>query len=123
MSIHLVDTTDAPQTSESATSSPAPTTDTNAPTSPSNYKPTTRVLTLAMKDMSNSQIMGELARLTNAYPVEPTPEEKEELREIEEYKARSARDSEMMTAVMARRRREKEILEAARGETIDASAA
>lgn len=55
-------------------------------------------------------------------PVEPTAEEREELRLLEEQRVRSARDAKVSAEVRARKRREEELLEQARGDVAGASA-
>lgn len=102
MSIHFA-SQDAQQTSSSATSAPTDST-------------TARVETINMKGRTNSEILQELIRVTKAYPIEPTEEEKEELRLLEEQRLRSLRDSKLSKEVRARVKRERELLEQARGD-------
>lgn len=75
-----------------------------------------RVEQINMKDYSNSEIMDAVTRITKAYPVEPTADEKEELAKLEEQRRRSAMDSKLSQEVRARVKREKELLEQARGD-------
>ncbi|KAK3704187.1 hypothetical protein LTR37_014027 [Vermiconidia calcicola] len=117
LSIHFTASTSSPQTSpDSATSSPAPTDSTTTTSSPSSHDPTERVETIDMKHRTNSQILQEVVRLTKAYPVEPTQQELEEMRLLEEQRVRSERDSKMSAEVRARVKREREIMEQARGD-------
>ena len=68
-----------------------------------------------MKHRTPSEILEELVKLTSAYPIEATAEDKEEMRILEEQKVRSARDAKLSAEVRARTKREKESLEQARG--------
>ncbi|KAK5110203.1 hypothetical protein LTR62_006199 [Meristemomyces frigidus] len=77
---------------------------------------TDSVQTIDMKHKSNSEILEELMKLTKARAVEPTVEENEEIRELEEQRVRSARDSVKSAEVRARVKREQELLEQARGD-------
>ena len=112
MSIHFAPK-DSPQTSDSLTSSSAPT---NSSTSQADAASTDRVETINMTHTTNSEILDAVVRLTKAYPVEPTVEERAELRSLEEQSVRSKRDSKRSLEVREARRREKELLEQARGD-------
>lgn len=113
MSVHFT-SPDAKQTSSSATSSPAPTDSTSAGTQPSDHDPTERVETIDMKNRTNSEILKELMRVTNAYPIEPTPQELVELKSLEEQAVRSEQARTAMAEHKARVKREREILEKGR---------
>lgn len=69
-----------------------------------------------MKHKSESEILRQLYEVTGAKEVEPTDVEQEELRQLTERKERSRRDSERMFEVNRQRKREAEMLAAARGE-------
>ena len=69
-----------------------------------------------MKNYTNSEILDALVRLTKAYPVEPTPEEQEELAKLDEQRRRSDKDKKLSQEVRARVKREKELLQQARGD-------
>lgn len=84
--------------------------------SDSKHLGTDRIHTIDMTNRLSPDILQEFTRVTNAYPVEPTPEEKEEMRMLEEQKVRSLRDRERSLEVRARIKREKELLEQARGD-------
>ena len=60
--------------------------------------------------------MQELQRITRAQQVEATAEELEEMQSLEEQRMKSARDSKLSQEVRARQKREKELLEQARGD-------
>ncbi|KAK3669597.1 hypothetical protein LTR78_010535 [Recurvomyces mirabilis] len=77
---------------------------------------TDRVQTIDMKLRNNSEILEQLVQLTKAQPVEPTAEEIEELKDLEEQRVKGARDSARSAEVRARVKREKELLEQARGD-------
>ena len=113
MSIHF--TSPSPNLSHT-TSDPAPPTD-STPT-PSDPDRVDRVETIDMKHLTNSEILNELIRVTGAFPVEPTPEEREEMRMLEEQRVRSERDAKESAEVRARVRRERELLEQARGDMV-----
>lgn len=109
---------DAIQTSSSPTSSPAPidSTSTTTDTPASDHTPAERVETINMKHRTNSEILQELVRITRAYPIEPTVEEQQELRLLEEQRVRGERDRRSSLEARARVKRERELLEQARGE-------
>ncbi|KAF9634088.1 hypothetical protein BFW01_g4983 [Lasiodiplodia theobromae] len=74
-----------------------------------------RTVTIQMKHKTESEILQQLYEATGAQEVEPTEVEKEELQELKEYDERSRRDSERQTEVNRQRKREAEMLAAARG--------
>lgn len=115
LSVHYTSDS-APQTSSSATSSPAARDSTTKNTTPSVAAPSDRVETINMTNFNNSQILDALVQLTKAYPVEPTAQDKEELATLEEQRVRSAAAAKLSAEVRARQKREKELLEQARGE-------
>ena len=69
-----------------------------------------------MRNLKSSEILDALVNLTKAYPVEPTPEDKEELTKLEEHRIRSEADSKRSKEVRARIKREQQLLEQARGD-------
>jgi len=81
-----------------------------------------RVETINMKNFSSSDILDALVRLTKAYPIEPTPEDREELAKLEEQQKRSERDSKLSQEVRAKAKREAQLLEQARGDVAAQSA-
>lgn len=103
MSIHFA-SENASQTSSNPTVSAVP------------EAPTERVETINMKNYTSSEILDALVHLTKAYPVEPTPEDQEELEKLAEQKRRSEMDSKLSREVRARVKRERELLEQARGD-------
>ncbi|KAK4540687.1 hypothetical protein LTR36_009018 [Oleoguttula mirabilis] len=107
MSVHFA-SADAPQSSDSTTQTSTPPSDA-AP-------PTDRVQTIDMKHRTNLDILGELQKLTKAFAVEATAEEREEMQMLEDHRVKSARDSKLSQEVRARQKREKELLKQARGE-------
>lgn len=103
--------------SSSATASPAPTSDSTTPnTSPSAHEPADRVETINMTHSTSAEILEAFKGLTKGIEVQPTAEEKEELRLLEEQRARSARDAKVSADVRARKKREEMLLEQARGD-------
>lgn len=116
MSIHF-----APADNASPASSPAATSSTSITTTPSEHTPTDRVETIDMKHKSNVEIFDELMRITKGTILQPTGEEREEMRVLEEQRQRSLRDSKISAEVRARKKREEEILNQARGEVSQAA--
>lgn len=114
MSIHFAPES-ARQTSPSATSSPAPTDSTTSSTPASDHDPTVRVETIEMKGRTSAEILDDFTRVTKAFPIEPTPEEQEELRSLEEQRLRSVRDSKLSLEVKERKKREEDLLKQAVG--------
>ena len=118
MSIHFT-APNATQTSDSATSSPAPLTSTSTSTDSADtpdYAATERVEEIPMKNRTNSEILQDLVRVTKAYPVEPTEAERQEMRALEEQTIQSERASALSLEVRQRVKREKELLEQAKGD-------
>ena len=74
------------------------------------------IRTIDMKNRTNSEILERLVAMTKAKAVEATAEERQELADLEEGRARSARDSKLSEEVRARQKRERELLEQARGD-------
>ncbi|KAI6910687.1 hypothetical protein KC318_g541, partial [Hortaea werneckii] len=68
------------------------------------------------------EILQDVIRMTKAFPVEPTPEEQEEMRLLEEQRVRSLRDSKLSQEVRARQKREQELLQQARGDVASQTA-
>lgn len=85
-------------------------------TSPTKAAASDRVETIDMKNFTSSEILDALVNLTKAYPIEPTPDEVEELASLEEQRKNSEKDRKLSNEVRAKLKREKEILEQARGE-------
>jgi large subunit ribosomal protein MRP49 len=115
LSVHYTNP-DAVQSSSSVTSAPASRDSTTKNTTPSEAASTERVETINMTHSNNTEILEAFVRLTKAYPIEPTAEEKEELASLEEQRIRSAAASKLSAEVRARQKREKELLEQARGD-------
>lgn len=101
----------------SSASSSAPSSSTaDAPSSSSSATQAgNRTVTIQMKHKTESEILQQLYEATGAQEVEPTEVEKEELQELKEYDERSRRDSERQAEVNRQRKREAEMLAAARG--------
>jgi len=116
LSVHYANPDATGQSSSSPTSAPAARDSTTSTTTPSEAPSTERVETLDMTHSDNAQILEAFVRLTKAYPVEPTAEEREELAGLEEQRVRSAAASKLSAEVRARQKREKELLEQARGD-------
>lgn len=107
-------TNNDPKTTDATMSiSFAPATSTTDSISPT---PSERTETINMLNLTNSQILSELRRITNGSPVEATAEEQQELRLLEEQRLRGERDRRASLEVRARVKREKELLEQARGQ-------
>lgn len=69
-----------------------------------------------MKHQHESHILVKLMSLTKATPVVATAEEEAELQALEEQRKRGLEDAERMAEVNERRKREKSLLQAARGD-------
>ncbi|OJD31802.1 50s ribosomal protein mrp49 [Diplodia corticola] len=78
--------------------------------------PNERIVTIHMKDKTDSEILQQLYEVTGAQEIEPTEVEKDELRELAERAERSRRDSELQAEVNRQRKREAQLLAAARGQ-------
>ncbi|TKA83411.1 hypothetical protein B0A55_00343 [Friedmanniomyces simplex] len=111
MSVHFTLPNPTPS-SDSAASNPASLDSTTA----TDASLTERVSTIDMKHRTSSEILDELVRMTKAQAVEATAAEREELRLLEEQRVRSVRDSAKSAEVKARVKREKQLLEQARGD-------
>lgn len=89
-----------------------------APVASSQTEPTTssqqRVATINMKHRHESEILSQLLALTNAVPVEPTPQETEQLQELAAQQELSERDSARHAIYNAEKKREEAILAQAR---------
>jgi len=78
--------------------------------------PSQRVVTINMKHKSEEQILEEVMKITGGKEVQPTQGELDTLRELEEFRERSRKDSERSKAVREKWKREQEMLKQARGE-------
>ncbi|GME49166.1 50s ribosomal protein Mrp49 [Neofusicoccum parvum] len=101
---------------EAGTNATTSTSNAAATSAPSGASSNDRVVTIQMKHKSESEILQQLYDATGAQELEPTELEREELRELEERKERSKKDSERMIEVNRQRKREAQMLAAARGE-------
>ncbi|KAK5169969.1 hypothetical protein LTR04_005423 [Oleoguttula sp. CCFEE 6159] len=103
--------------SDPTTPLPAPTSSTSGDTAPSaSYVPTERTVSINMKHRTDAEILTQFMEATKATVVEATPEELEEMRELEEQGARSQRDSARSMEVNKQRKREADMLAQARGD-------
>jgi large subunit ribosomal protein MRP49 len=111
MSIHY----GPPSIAENATTSPSP----SSPSSPvpDNSQATEeRIEQLDMKNYTNSEILDALLKLTKAQPVEQTPDDIELLARLKREAERSAEDAKLSLEVRTREKRDRELLEQARGD-------
>jgi large subunit ribosomal protein MRP49 len=69
-----------------------------------------------MQNKTVSEILTQLMTLTTGKPVKATAEEARQIRELEEFRDKSAVDAERMKAVNEVRKREQAILTQAKGE-------
>jgi large subunit ribosomal protein MRP49 len=116
MTIHFADPI-TPENTPPAISS----TTTNQTSSPAVAKstpmaPTERTVTINMKYRHEFQILSQLLAITKAVPIEPTEEELEQIKELEEQQQLSEQDSKRSQAVNAKRKRTEAMLAQARGE-------
>lgn len=77
---------------------------------------TEKIEKINMKDYRSSEILDALVQLTKASVIEPTTEDQELLAKLEEQRQRSLRDSKIALEARARVKREKEMLQQARGD-------
>lgn len=77
---------------------------------------TEKIEKINMKDYRSSEILDALVQLTKASVIEPTTEDQELLAKLEEQRQRSLRDSKIALESRARVKREKEMLQQARGD-------
>lgn len=76
-----------------------------------------RVVTINMKHRHESEILSQLLALTNAVPVEPTPEEVEQLQELAAQQEVSEKDTARHRVFNQEKKREEAILAQARSAT------
>ncbi|KAF4550140.1 Mitochondrial ribosomal protein L51 / S25 / CI-B8 domain-containing protein [Elsinoe fawcettii] len=107
---------DAIKTSGSSTGGAAPTTSTSGDKVASDSTPTDRAESITMAWKKEEEILDDLIRVTKATTVQPTAEERAQLRQLAEDASRSKVDSERSLAVVAERKRQEAILKEARGE-------
>jgi len=69
-----------------------------------------------MKNRTDSEILSQLMALTKAKAVAPTPEDLEEIRKLEEFKAKSDADKAVSLKERAREKQKADMLAQARGE-------
>ncbi|KAL9534819.1 hypothetical protein SMMN14_01242 [Sphaerulina musiva] len=77
---------------------------------------TEKIEKINMKDYRSSEILDALVQLTKASVIEPTTEDQELLAKLEEQRQRSLRDSKISLELRATVKREKELLQQARGD-------
>ena len=96
------------------TQAPGPTQSTSLDKAASDHQPFDRTHLIEMKHKHPSEILEELLAVTQAREVKPTQEERMAMEELVDQRRRSDHDREMQKQVLAKKRREKEILEQAR---------
>jgi large subunit ribosomal protein MRP49 len=77
--------------------------------------------TIDLRMVQESEILAQVIARTGATVLKATPEEKEELAEIEAFKERSEKDRIEVRDKLAAKRREEEMLRLARGEMVPAT--
>ncbi|KAF2404874.1 50S ribosomal protein-like protein Mrp49 [Trichodelitschia bisporula] len=102
LSVWLRDSTFPPNPNPASSEAPTPTS-------------AERLVTIDMKNKSENEILDAFLATTQGTPVYPTPEEKQLALDIEEYRAKSLKDSLRAKAVREAELREKKMLEMARG--------
>src|SRR5271170_3073481 len=104
MTIHFAD----PITAENTTPAVSTTTTNQSSSAPvaksTPMTPTERTATINMKHRHESQILSQLLAITKAVPIEPTEEELEQIRELEEQQRLSEQDSKRSQAINAKRK-------------------
>ena len=104
-----------PPRNASTTASPAPSSSTDSSTTLSGHTPADRMATIDMKYKNESEILSRLLELTRGIPYEATPEELDELMEVDVEKRRSERDRDAQAKLNEVRRQEQALLDKARG--------
>jgi len=112
----------AAQTSATVTGAPAATSSTSGDKTSSSYTPSDRTEEINITNRTADEILSDFIKVTKAIPVEPTPQEREELQTLEQARIRSERDSKLSLEVREKQKREEAILAQARGD-VDAQAA
>nr|POE65947.1 54s ribosomal protein mrp49, mitochondrial [Quercus suber] len=105
-----------PSDSTSPTSSPAATESSTSSTAPSKHTPTNAVRTIDMRMRTDSEILDELVKITQAKPVLLSEEDRETSRWLEEQRQESASHRKGSLRVKAKVQREKELLRQAQGD-------
>jgi large subunit ribosomal protein MRP49 len=113
MTVHFATPQDATTTLPEITSSADKNASTGPPTTAEAGPTTIRVETINMKHRVDSEIVGELLKLTNARVVKPKPEELREIAELERLNAEAEQDQADQEKIYARQRRERAMLKAA----------
>jgi large subunit ribosomal protein MRP49 len=115
LSIHLA-SPNAPSSKPPVNSTIDAQTSSAQPTKTQPGPQTEKVAVIFMKNKTVSQILTELYNLTKGKQIKPTVDETRQLRELEEFKQRSAEVREKQQLVNEARKREEAILTQARGE-------
>lgn len=71
-----------------------------------------------MKHKREDEILADMLSMTGGQQIEPTQGELDTLKELEDFRDRSRKDSERSKEVRAKWKREQEMLKQARGETV-----
>jgi large subunit ribosomal protein MRP49 len=120
---HLKPSTTSPEAPSNAPSN-APSTSPNSPPTedaPAPHTSAKPTYTIDLRIVQESEILAQLIARTGATVLKATPEEIEELAEIEEFKERSEKDRVEVREKLAAKRREEEMLKLARGEMVVAT--
>lgn len=80
--------------------------------------PTQRVVDVQMKHKSEDEILADMLSVTGGQAVQPTQGELDTLKELEEFRERSKKDSVRSKEVRAKWKREQEMLRLAKGEAV-----
>jgi large subunit ribosomal protein MRP49 len=111
MSIHY----GPPEIAQKAVTSPSPSTPLPSPSETKDAAPT-RIEQINMKNFTSSEILDALMKVTKAEPVPQTEDDIELLEKLEREAARSAEDAKLSLEVRTREKRDRELLEQARGD-------
>ncbi|KAF2432002.1 hypothetical protein EJ08DRAFT_648400 [Tothia fuscella] len=105
-------------TSSSSTTTPSPTHTSADTVKTPLLASAAQVLTIDLKHKSEDDILSEFLDVSGAKKVQPSTSELEGLRELEEQRERSAKDSERSKKVRAQWKKEQAMLAAARGDVV-----
>lgn len=123
MTIHFTDLTAAANTMPAVSSTTNTQTSSALVSESTPMAPTERTATINMKHRNESEILTRLLAITKAVPIEPTKEDLEQIRDLEEKQRLSEEDSKRSQAVNEKRKLTEAMLAQARGEVAAARVA
>jgi len=116
MTIHFTDPTSAANMGPAISSTTDAQSSSAAVAASTAAAPTERVATFDMKHYHESEILSQLLSITKAVPLQPSPEELQQISDLEEQRKQSEMDAQRSQKVNEKRRRRDAMLAQARGE-------